>query len=73
MHKNITQNTNARSTRGKLATLKSSTCLNLYLLRKEHDESINAARDNCTTETSEKLEKLRQTLEDKKGYVMEIG
>ena len=66
MRRNITQNTKARSTRGKLATLKSSDGLNMQLLREEHDESINAAKDICTTETIENLEKLCQNLEDKK-------
>ena len=45
----------------------------MQLLREDHNEAINAAKDNCTTETIEKLEKLRQTLEDKKCYAMEIG
>ena len=45
----------------------------MQLLGEEHDEALNAAKDNSTTETIEELEKLRQTLEDNKGYVMEIG
>ena len=42
-------------------------------LREEHDEALNSAKDNGTTETIEELYKLRQTLGDKKGDVMEIG
>ena len=48
----------------------SSASLNIQLLIEDHDEAINSDKDNCTTENIEKLEKLRQNLEDKKGYVM---
>ena len=34
---------------------------------------MNAAKDNGTTETIEKLEKLRQIMEDKKVDAMEVG
>ena len=54
----------------KLATLKTSAGLNTSVLREEHDEAINTSKDNCTTETIEKLEKWHQTLKDNKGYVM---
>ena len=45
----------------------------MQLLREEHDEDLNAAKDHGTTETIEELYKLRETLEDKIGDVMEIG
>ena len=57
----------------KLATLKISVGLNMQLMIEEHDEALNAAKNNSTTETIEELEKLRQTLEDNKGYFMKIG
>ena len=57
----------------KSATFKSSDGLNMQLLIEDHNEAINAAKDNCTTETIEKLEMLCQTLEDKKCYAMEFG
>ena len=37
----------------KLATLKISFHLNMYRLIEEHDESLNATKDNGTTETIE--------------------
>ena len=46
----------------KLATLKRSTRLNIRLLREEHDEALNAAKDNGTPETIEELYKFCQTL-----------
>ena len=48
-----------------LETLKRSTCLNMHRLREEHDEALNAANENGTTENIEELDKLSQTLEDK--------
>ena len=42
-------------------------------LREDHDEARNSAKENGTTETIEELDKLRQTLEDKIGDVMDIG
>ena len=57
----------------KLATLKSSASLNTKLLREEHNEALNTTKDNGPTETIEEIEKLRQTPENKKGDVMEIG
>ena len=45
----------------------------MQLLREEHDEDLNAAKDHGTTETIEELDKLRKTLEDKIFDVMEIG
>ena len=59
--------------KNKLATLKSFILLNMQLLREEHDEALNAAKDHGTTETIEFRDKLRQTLEDKIGDVMRIG
>ena len=50
----------------KLATLKSSTRLNLHQLREEHNEGLNAAEDYGATEFVEELDNLRQILEDKK-------
>ena len=44
----------------------------MYQLREEHDEELNPAKDNGTTETIEELEKLCQLMEDKKGEVMKI-
>ena len=44
-----------------LATLKSSTRLNMQRLREEHDEVINDAKDNGTTKNIEELEKLCHT------------
>ena len=57
----------------KLETLKSSACLNMQRLIEEHDEALNAAKDKGTKENIEELEKLRQTLEETKGDVMEIS
>ena len=42
-------------------------------LREKHDEALNATKNNGTTETIKELDKLRQTLEEKRGDVMEIG
>ena len=47
----------------KLSTLKSLTRLTMQQLREEHDEALNAAKKNGTTETIEELHKLSQTLE----------
>ena len=49
----------------KLATLKSSACLNIQRLREEHKEALNSAKNNGTTETIEELDKLCQTIEEK--------
>ena len=57
----------------KLATLNSSVHLNMQRLREEHDEAPNADKCNGTTETIEKLGKLRQILEGKKVDAVEIG
>ena len=57
----------------KLSTLKRSTSLNRQQLREEHDEALNTANYNCTTESIGQNEKLRQTSEDRKGEDMEIG
>ena len=48
-----------------LATLKISTPFNMKKLREEHGEALDAAKNNGTTETIEKLDKLCQTLENK--------
>ena len=56
----------------KLATLKSSARLNMQRLREEHNEALNAAKDNGATETIEELDKLRQVLEDRKCDAMNI-
>ena len=53
--------------------MKSSICFNMQWLREEHDEALNAAKYNGTTETIECRYKLSQTLEDKIGDVMGIG
>ena len=42
-------------------------------LREEHDEALNSAKDIGTTETIEELDKLCQTLKDKKSDVMKVG
>ena len=42
-------------------------------LREEHNEALNAAKGNGTTETVEWIVKLRQTLKDKKLDVMKIS
>ena len=42
-------------------------------LREEQNEALNATRDNGTTENTEELDKLRQTLEYKEVDVMEIS
>ena len=47
----------------KLASLKSSTRLNIQKLREEHDKYLNATKENGTTETIEEPDKLRQILE----------
>ena len=47
----------------KLATLKSCTHLNMWGLEREHDEVLNVAKDNRTTETIEELDKFSQNLE----------
>ena len=46
----------------KIETLKSFTLLNMQRLREEHDEALNAAKANGTTETIEEIDKLSQTL-----------
>ena len=56
----------------RLATLKSSARLNLQGLREEHDEILNAAKNNGTTETIEELDKLRQILKDKKVVLWKL-
>ena len=43
----------------KLETLKISAHLNMQQLKEEHDEALNAANDNGTTENIEELDKLR--------------
>ena len=55
----------------KLATLNSSTCFNIKRLREEHDEALNAAKDNGTKETIEELDKLSQNPEDKM-YLLQL-
>ena len=42
-------------------------------LIEDHDGALDVAKDNGTTETIEKLDKLLQILEDKKCDAMEIG
>ena len=49
----------------KLSTLKSTACLNMQILREEHDGVLNAANKNGTAETIEELYRLSQNLEDK--------
>ena len=44
----------------------------MQLLREEHDEALNASKDNSTLEIIEQLDKLRKTIEDKEGGVMKI-
>ena len=56
-----------------LSTLKSFAHLNMEILGEEHDEALNATKDNGTTKTIEELEELRQTMDDKKRDVMDIG
>ena len=56
----------------KVATLKSSTHLNMQQLREEHDEALNASKDNGTAETIEELDKLCQTLEEKMHFLQLI-
>ena len=46
----------------KLATLKSSACLNTQVLKEEHDEALNDTKENGKTETIEEPDKLCQTL-----------
>ena len=53
MRKHITQNIKVHFTCPKLATLKSSACQNMQLLKEEHNEAISAAKD---TELIEKQE-----------------
>ena len=48
----------------KLTTLESPECLNIQIVREEHDGALNAAKDNGTTETIEELDRFRQTLEE---------
>ena len=55
----------------KLTTLKSSARLNMQQLIEEHDEALNAAKDNGTTKTVKEVETFRQILKDKEGDVME--
>ena len=57
----------------KIATLKSSTHLNMQQMREVHNEALNATKDNGTTETTKELDRLRQTLEAKKVDSTEIG
>ena len=57
----------------KLSTLKSSVRLNIQRLIEEHEEALNAAKENGTTETIEKLDKLRHILEEKKYDAINIG
>ena len=42
----------------KLATLKNSSHFNMQQLIEEHDEGLNAAKDNGTTENIKELDKL---------------
>ena len=49
----------------KISTLKSSTHFIMQRPREEHDEVLNAAKDNGTAETIEELDKLSLTLENK--------
>ena len=49
----------------KIVTLKISVRLNIQWLIEEHNKELNAAKDNGTIETIEKLDKLCQILEDK--------
>ena len=56
----------------KIETLKSSVHLGIQWLIEEHDEVLNSAKDNGTTETIEEIEKFCQILEDQKGDAMEI-
>ena len=51
----------------------SSDCVNMHQLIEEHNEALNSANDNGTTETIEELDKLHQLQYDKKGDAMEIG
>ena len=55
----------------KLTTLKISARLNMQQLIEEHDEVLNAAKDNGTTKTVKEVETFRQILKDKEGDVME--
>ena len=48
-----------------IATMKSSTRLNMQELREEHYEALNASKHNGTKGTIEELDKLRQNIEDK--------
>ena len=50
----------------KLPTLKISVGLSIQWLREEHDEELNATKDNGLTETIEEHDKLCQIMEDKK-------
>ena len=56
----------------KLGTLKISECLNIQKLIEEHNEALNASKDNGTTETIEELYKLRKTLEYKKVMLRKL-
>ena len=57
----------------KIATLNRTVRMNMQRLREEYDEVLNATKENETKENIEEHDKFRQILEDKKGYVMEIG
>ena len=54
----------------KIKTLKSSDRFNIQWLKEKHDEVLNSAEDNGAKEFIEELDKLRQTLEDKKVMLM---
>ena len=68
---------NAKERMGKtileISTLKSSTRLNMQLLRYEHYKALNPAKDNVTTETIEELGNLRQILEDKNVILWKLA
>ena len=44
--------------------------MNIQGLREEHDEALNAVKDNGATEFVEELDKLHQILEEKKVMLM---
>ena len=56
----------------KLETLKISDRFNMQQLIEEHDDVLNAARDNGTTETIEELDKLHQNMEYKKVMLWKL-
>ena len=44
--------------------------MNIHRSKQEHDEALNAAEDNGSTDFFEELDKLSQILEDKKVILM---